>query len=346
MYWLKRATPKRATPKRATPKRATPKRATEAAKVDSPIVNTQQVALLGGAGLRARRSWREPKFCVMPSDHESTWTSVVEDRERECRSRHMLRALPEQSCRYFLQVVHDGTTWMQPQGRHGPMPRFTAWLVAPGCSCTYRYGGTEVNPQVFPSWMPELMKQVMPLCGLRDEDSWPNSCNLNLYTDGNHAVGWHSDDEPLFGAGSEQSTIISMSLGEGRRFQIRDSRNPGTRKVTEVFLGDGDLLTMEGFFQRHFQHRIPQESSCKALRINLTWRWLRSHRPECGAKICNGGPSRTPMSTSSAAASGRFVSAGPELVSPVSRWRIKAVTGNPPKEPEKFISLRDSADPV
>merc|ERR1711972_294518 len=106
--------------------------------------------------------------------------------------------------------IRDGTPWMQPEGPLGPLPRKTCWMVSKGCTCSYRYGGIQVAPQEFPPWMTEVMRAVMPLCGLQQEDTWPNSCNLNLYDDGGMSVGWHADDERLFQARFVDCRIISL----------------------------------------------------------------------------------------------------------------------------------------
>lgn len=106
-------------------------------------------------------------------------------------------------------------------GSHGPVPRKTAWMVKKGCSCTYRYGGLEVEPQIYPNWMLELLRHAMPLCGLTDAKDWPDSCNMNLYSDGGMSVGWHSDDERLFQGSFQDIRIISLSFGQARRFELR-----------------------------------------------------------------------------------------------------------------------------
>jgi hypothetical protein len=81
----------------------------------------------------------------------------------------------------------------------------------------------------------------MPLCGLCDEASWPNSCNVNLYEDGAHSVGWHVDDEELFGGKAQAITIISSSLGGERSFELRPTRRTRGEQActTQVMLKDG-----------------------------------------------------------------------------------------------------------
>jgi len=191
---------------------------------------------------------------------------------------------PEQT-KQFFDEAKEGTEWKQPEGPLGPIPRKTAWMVAPGgCNCTYRYGRIEVEPQVYPQWMLNVMQLIMPMCGLTDPSTWPNSCNMNLYEDGGMSVGWHSDDESLFQGKFNDIRIISLSLGVRRKFELRANWPEENEKpVRTLMLGDGDLCTMEGMTQKHFQHRVPKEGNVNGPRINLTWRWTVKHTPRCPA---------------------------------------------------------------
>jgi len=132
--------------------------------------------------------------------------------------------------------------------------------------------------------MSELMQIVMPLCGLSQPEHWPNCCNANLYEGGGMSVGWHSDDERLFQGKFMDCRIISLSLGTRRKFELRlNWPEPGDQTVQRLLLGDGDLCTMEGMFQKHLQHRVPREENVVGPRINLTWRWNVKHSPQCPA---------------------------------------------------------------
>jgi len=187
-------------------------------------------------------------------------------------------------CESYFEKVRDGTEWQQPEGPNGPVPRKTAWMVKRGCTCTYRYGGLEVPPQEFPPWMMELLRSAMPLCGITAPQDWPDSCNLNLYDDGGMSVGWHSDDEKLFQGNYRDIQIISLSFGQKRRFELRlNWPEEGEKRVSKVVLGSGDIMTMEGMLQKHFQHRVPKEGHVEGPRINLTWRWVLKHSAACPA---------------------------------------------------------------
>jgi len=157
-------------------------------------------------------------------------------------------------------------------------------MVADGCACSYKYGSVEVGPATYPPWMLELLGRTMPICGIFNMHEWPNSCNLNLYEDGGMSVGWHSDDERLFQGKFQDIRIISLSFGEKRKFELRANwPAPGEPVVHQMRLGEGDLCTMEGMVQKHFQHRVPKEANVRGPRINLTWRWTVKHTPQCPA---------------------------------------------------------------
>jgi alkylated DNA repair dioxygenase AlkB len=136
--------------------------------------------------------------------------------------------------------------------------------------------------QTFPPWMMEIMQVYMPFCGLKDITQWPDSCNVNLYEDGDHSVGWHADDEVLFQGKDNDIRILSLSLGAVRRFDlIKNWAQEGEQPGVEVTLYPGSLCTMEGMVQKHYRHRICRSPAVQEPRINLTWRWIRRHSTSC-----------------------------------------------------------------
>ena len=78
----------------------------------------------------------------------------------------------------------------------------------------------------------------------------PTAANLNLYRGWNSCVGWHCDDEPLFGKCGDAKLIVSVSLGSFALFRWRRqscSFNEGSCK-----LDHGDILVMDGQCQDEF----------------------------------------------------------------------------------------------
>jgi len=164
---------------------------------------------------------------------------------------------------------------------HGNLlPRKAAWFVKPGCKCYYKYSDTKWPPNEMPDWFNKIQISVMKRLGIPLKCG-PNSCNVNLYYSGTASVGWHSDDEPIFQSKVRDCLIVSLSLGVSRKFEFK--RQGAEQLAGHVWVKDGDLMTMEGLFQKHFLHRIPKQPRCKGKRINFTWRWVTLH----DKKTCN-----------------------------------------------------------
>lgn len=139
----------------------------------------------------------------------------------------------------------------------------------------------------------------------------------------NFDQGFHADDEFLFDGLRNPTRIISLSLCRGnstaqdqgamgsgceqgaRKFLVKLKGNE-TEETTsnemassnyEQILQHGDLMTMEGMFQKHYFHSVwPGDSRdhmddpfTQGERINLTWRTITKHldgSDECKGKVC------------------------------------------------------------
>lgn len=163
----------------------------------------------------------------------------------------------------IMQMLVMETQWEQRNivvfGREHPQPRLTAWHGDPGCE--YTYSNLRMN----------LIPWTETLAVLRDISSAVaghtfNSVLLNLYRDGNDAMGWHRDNEAELG---DEPVIASLSFGEPRRFRMR---HRATRETVDVVLGPGSLLVMSGSSQTHWEHAVPRQKRVTAPRLNLTFR--------------------------------------------------------------------------
>lgn len=213
------------------------------------------------------------------------WEYLVQDEQRRCWAGVLRDSFDEEKLRSLMDTCINKGDWIQPKG----VPRKTIWYVDPDFSdCPYRYSGLEYPATVFPPWMIELRSEICERCGLKPGEE-PNSCNINIYEDHQHEVGWHSDDEVYFQSLTHDCRIISFSLGAYRdfcwRFQgTRPTEAPGT--MGSVPLGDGDVMTMEGLFQKHYKHSVPVGTPPCGPRINMTFRWIRAkaHASDAGIK--------------------------------------------------------------
>ena len=157
----------------------------------------------------------------------------------------------------------------------------TAWAVPPlsSCSCSYVCGrGTAVGPQsgerCWSLWRP-ITPQMMPCCA---EGDVPSAANLNLYRGRSPRVGWHSDDEPLFGERGEAKLIVSVSFGTQALFKWKGKSCP-SKDGHSCWLGHGDILVMDGQCQDEFHHCTDPSSDQE--RINITFRWVKQHVAFC-----------------------------------------------------------------
>jgi alkylated DNA repair dioxygenase AlkB len=204
------------------------------------------------------------------------WVTLLNDVPRRSRLRHMKQAIhPDMCSKWYATVAgtEEDTVFSKVPG----MPRKTAWLVRHPCRCEYGYGQFTVKPKPYPEWMDELLGEIMPLLGATSRAQWPDSCNLNLYEGGKNSVNWHADDENIFQGKKQDIMIVSLTLGADRTFSIGTQH----REEKAVILGDGDLCTMEGAFQRYYQHAVLKDYQAKGNRINLTWRWVMRHNQNC-----------------------------------------------------------------
>ena len=93
-----------------------------------------------------------------------------------------------------------------------------------------------------------------------------NGCLLNLYHDGNEAMGWHSDNEKEI---KPNSSIASVSIGIERKFSFK---NKLSKETIAVQLENGSLLEMKGTIQKNWLHALPKSKKITKPRINLTFR--------------------------------------------------------------------------
>lgn len=204
------------------------------------------------------------------------WKTVLHDDLRRSFVSYRKEAFTASVLRSWWQSLIDNVKWRRPQKENWILPRSAAWITRGGCSCVYEYGGLQFSPMSMEPWFNDITERVCRTCGL---NARPDACNANYYDDGNQSVGWHSDDEPLFGATRRDVLIVSLSLGAGRQFQLHPKDSP--ESITKLVLENGDLCTMEGLCQKHYRHRVTRDKSVQGPRINLTWRWILHHDAEC-----------------------------------------------------------------
>ena len=95
-----------------------------------------------------------------------------------------------------------------------------------------------------------------------------NSVLINRYKTGQSHISWHRDDEPELG---ERPTIISLSLGDTRSFEIKKNN---CSNIIKFKLCNGTLIVMKGDMQKQWRHQVPIDSST-GVRLNFTFRHMK-----------------------------------------------------------------------
>lgn len=156
--------------------------------------------------------------------------------------------------------------WEQSQiamfGKRVAIPRLNAWYG----DHPYTYSGTTFPPKPLTSALDQVKTKIE-----KDFGIVLNSVLANLYRDGKDGMGWHSDDEKMLG---EHPQIASISLGDSRRFLVRNKSDKS--KKTEIELSAGSLLIMQGKCQKGWEHCVPKTAKPKGLRVNLTFRFCET----------------------------------------------------------------------
>jgi alkylated DNA repair dioxygenase AlkB len=160
-------------------------------------------------------------------------------------------------------AVHEAIAWEQRSvtvyGKTHPQPRLTKWYG----EVPYCYSGLRWEPAPMPALLDRIRQVVERQAGAKF-----NSVLCNLYRDGQDSVGWHADDEPLFGG---DPVVGSVSYGAPRLFKLRRNDKTASR---DIILLDSQLLVMGRSIQKDWQHCIPKTAQAVGPRINLTFRQI------------------------------------------------------------------------
>lgn len=201
------------------------------------------------------------------------------------------RFLPFDESWKWFDYLNREIPWTRPTirvfGRSCIQPRDTCYIASVGLP-ELSYSGYQPHAYSWDDYPP--LKDILEAVHKALPGSSFNSLLLNRYKGGNDYVGWHADDEKLYGLTPE---IASVSFGCEREFFLKRKPNKAS-KVPEKSRGDepvskrlkksnhddqhsftlkhGSLLVMQGYTQRDWVHSVPKRAKAEATRINLTFR--------------------------------------------------------------------------
>jgi alkylated DNA repair dioxygenase AlkB len=111
----------------------------------------------------------------------------------------------------------------------------------------------------------------------------PNAINFNEYKSGSNSLYWHSDDEELFIDKLGNTTVLSLSIGATRLFQLlRNGCNEDD--AINIELEDGMFWEMGRKTQLFYKHQVPPNQARGLVgktRYNMTFRWIHTHAATC-----------------------------------------------------------------
>lgn len=162
-------------------------------------------------------------------------------------------------CKNELDYVHD------PKGRFMnkeiTMHRSVAFYS--DVSKGYMYTGQTMIAQPMPKKLQVLLDKVQ-----HDLETPFNAWLVNYYKNGNDSIGAHSDNESSL---SPNGSVAAITLGYANRpLRIRNKNGSG---FTDLITHHGQLLVMDGHFQKEFTHEIPVSKKVSEPRISLTARY-------------------------------------------------------------------------
>ncbi|KAL6546874.1 Alpha-ketoglutarate-dependent dioxygenase alkB 2 [Orobanche minor] len=202
---------------------------------------------------------------------------------------HMPRFISYQDSWRYFDYLNENIPWTRPTirvfARSHVQPRDICYIASEGLT---QLGYSGFRPHAY-SWdeFPPL-KDILDLVHRVLPGSSFNSLLLNRYKGGSDYVGWHADDEKLYGS---TPVIASVSFGCERDFILKKkpskvnsaignedepprkrSKKANSSDQHVFLLNHGSLLVMRGHTQRDWLHSVPKRVKAESVRINLTFR--------------------------------------------------------------------------
>lgn len=170
----------------------------------------------------------------------------------------------DEQFQYMLNVRPEENGQVMMYGKLVDVPRYQK-----SYGRDYTFSGMEHVSEEIPDMFQPYLTWAKSLYKYNGERF--NQMLINWYLDGSHYIGPHADDERQLHV---NSPIISISLGQARKFRIREKK---TKKIVkDVSLESGTIVIMGGKFQEEFKHEIVKVGGKKGKelkpRINITFR--------------------------------------------------------------------------
>ncbi len=126
----------------------------------------------------------------------------------------------------------------------------------------YRYSGQMTKAQPMTPELNTLLERINNALGTTF-----NAWLVNKYANGDDYISPHSDDESHLASGC----VACISFGSSRVFRVKSKSDKDVK--LDISTSNGQLLVMDGNFQKEFTHGIPATKTLVGERISLTARY-------------------------------------------------------------------------
>ena len=177
--------------------------------------------------------------------------------------RYKQNYISEEDSINLFNYLKDNMPWEQSDvivyNKTFKTPRYQCWM-----------GNKYTNAKVYSTTKLDWDKQVLSLKEKLEKDLnfQFDYLLLNYYKNGQHYISYHADNEVV----NNTDLIGSISLGQTRKFIVKEKYISNPPEKYSLTLNNGDLLVMDGYMQKNYKHTVPKTTKIIKERINLTFR--------------------------------------------------------------------------
>ena len=114
--------------------------------------------------------------------------------------------------------------------------------------------------------MPEWLTNILDFVSNKYSIPELNHVVMHRYIDGKDVIGAHQDKDLDI---MEQSTIVSISVGQSRFFKIQNSES---KEVVKFRVNNGDMVLLPYTMNQCCKHQILKEAAAHEVRYSITAR--------------------------------------------------------------------------
>jgi alkylated DNA repair dioxygenase AlkB len=184
----------------------------------------------------------------------------------DCDIKYIENFLTEGEIKEYTEWIENNILWTQVQ-----YPKYNKIIKTPRLTTCFGFHNDNL-PEYYANYQIHKIPNMLIKLKNKVEDELGEDFNyvlMSYYRDGKDSISYHSDDERFLG---KHPTIASISLGQTRRFLLKNKK---TKETLKYDLETGSLAIMGGNTQTDWMHSIPKTKRKIMPRINITFRNMK-----------------------------------------------------------------------